>query len=51
MREDTPNEKSLGAGLHIVTAVMKDEVHQVGIGSDHAALSDVDLAYIVHTYD
>ena len=36
--------KALGAGLHIVTAVMKNEVHQVGISSDHAAVSDVDLA-------
>ena len=36
--------KALGAELHIVTAVMKNDVHQVGIGSDHAVLSDVDLA-------
>lgn len=36
--------KALGAELHIVTAVMKNEVHQVGIGSDKAVLSDVDLA-------
>jgi nucleotide-binding universal stress UspA family protein len=36
--------KAMGAELHIVTAVMKNAVHQLGIGSDHAALSDVDLA-------
>jgi nucleotide-binding universal stress UspA family protein len=36
--------KALGSELHIVTAMMKNQVHQVGIGSDHAALSDTDLA-------
>ncbi len=36
--------KALGAELHIVTAVMKNEVHEFGIGSDRTVVSDVDLA-------
>jgi nucleotide-binding universal stress UspA family protein len=36
--------KALGAELHIVTAVMKNEVHEFGIGSDRTVMSDVDLA-------
>lgn len=33
-----------GADLHIVTAIAKNERHEVGIGSDQAVLSDLDLA-------
>jgi nucleotide-binding universal stress UspA family protein len=36
--------KALGAELHIVTAVMKNEFHELGIGSDHTVVSDIDLA-------
>jgi nucleotide-binding universal stress UspA family protein len=36
--------KALGAGLHIVTAVMKNEVREFGIGSDRTVVSDLDLA-------
>ena len=36
--------KALGAVLHIVTAVTKNEFHDLGIGSDHTVVSDVDFA-------
>ena len=36
--------KALGAELHIVTAVMKNGFHDLGIGSDHTVVSDVDFA-------
>ena len=36
--------KGLGAELHIVTAVAKNQRHELGIGSDHTVVSDLDLA-------
>lgn len=34
---------ALGAELHIVTAIAKNELHELGIGSDHTVVSDLDL--------
>ncbi len=36
--------KALGSELHIVTAIAKNERHELGIGSDHTVVSDLDLA-------
>ncbi len=34
----------LGAGLHIVTPVSRDEIHRFGTGSDERFLSDTEIA-------
>lgn len=36
--------KGLGAELHIVTAIAKNQRHELGLGSDHTFVSDLDLA-------
>ena len=36
--------KALGAELHIVTAIAKNDRHEFGIGSDHTVVSDLDYA-------
>lgn len=43
-RKATDIAKALGADLHIVTAVMKNEFYEFGIGSDRSVTSDLDLA-------